>query len=85
MLVLPRRKAYGEHVNDHQVGTARKYASLGHVLVAETEHEIGARLAELHDFRPVPRQVNAAGLAQRIASFLDQDLQRRGCSPRTGR
>ncbi len=38
LLVVPRRKQFGEHVNDHQLGTARTFESLGDILVAyETE------------------------------------------------
>lgn len=70
MLVLPRLSRHGEHVNDHQVGTARRYGQLGHVLVAHTESEILAKLAELKTFRPAPRQVNARGVAERVASYL---------------
>lgn len=34
LLVLPRRERLGEHVNDHQQGTARRFEALNHVLVA---------------------------------------------------
>lgn len=77
MLVLPRLKRHGEHVNDHQVATARKYAELGHVLVAYDEAEIAQVLSRLAEFRPAPRVVNTAGVAERVGRFLHQVMQRR--------
>lgn len=70
MLVLPRLKRHGEHVNDHQVATARKYAELGHVQVAYNEADIPDLLADLTHFHPAKRHVNAAGIADRIGKFL---------------
>lgn len=70
MLVLPRLKRHGEHVNDHQVATARKYAELGHVLVAYDEADIPQLLEKISTFRPAQRTVNALGVARRIDQFL---------------
>jgi UDP-N-acetylglucosamine transferase subunit ALG13 len=70
MLVLPRLKRHGEHVNDHQVATARKYAELGHVLVAYDEAAIPQLLHKLSTFKPAQRNVNALGVARRIDRFL---------------
>lgn len=77
MLVLPRLKRHGEHVNDHQVATARKYAELGHVLVAYDEAEIAQVLSSLAQFKPAPRVVNTVGVAKRVGSFLHQVMQQR--------
>lgn len=76
MLVLPRLKRYHEVVNDHQVATARRYADLGHVLVAYDEREIPSVLERLSGFRPTPRHVNVDGIAARIGGFL-RDAQAR--------
>ena len=76
MLVLPRLKRHDEHVNDHQVDTARKYAELGHVLVAYGEADIPQVLSTLSRFQPVPRVADSGGVARRIGSFL-RDLQTR--------
>ncbi len=74
LLVLPRRGSLGEHVNDHQVGTARRYAELGHVLLAETEDDLPRMLAQLSTFKPKPRIVNAKGIATRIDHFLREGI-----------
>jgi len=70
MVVVPRLARHGEHVNDHQVATARKYEALGHVVVAYDESQIAERLVGIASFRPSPRAINADGVAQRVARFL---------------
>jgi UDP-N-acetylglucosamine transferase subunit ALG13 len=70
MLVLPRLKRHGEHVNDHQVATAGKYAELGHVLVAYDEADIPRVLQQISTFKPARRTVNVTGVAERIDRFL---------------
>ncbi len=77
MLVMPRLKRHGEHVNDHQVATAKKYAELGHVLVAYDADEIVPVLSRLSQFRPAPRVVNTVGVAERVGRFLHEAMQRR--------
>jgi UDP-N-acetylglucosamine transferase subunit ALG13 len=72
LLVMPRRRQYREHVNDHQVATARKFGELGHVLVAYAAAELPLRLREIASFVPVPRISQADQVAGRIRQFLDQ-------------
>ena len=69
--VVPRLGKFKEHVNDHQVVTARKYGELGHVLVASEMSEIPAQLAALKHFRPRSREVRPQELARRIGVFLE--------------
>lgn len=71
LLVMPRLKRFGEHVNDHQVGTARKFEELGHVLVAYDTDELPAKIRQLKTFTPKPRVSQADKVARRIAEFLD--------------
>ena len=40
LLVMPRLHQYGEHVNDHQLGTAKKFEQLGYLLVAYTKYQM---------------------------------------------
>ena len=71
ILVVPRLKKYNEHVNDHQVATARKFEELGHVLVAYEMQDIPAKLNALRMFLPRGREVRPHVLAQRIGVFLE--------------
>lgn len=47
VVVLPRRAAMGEQRNDHQVDTARRFAELGYVRVAQDETELPGLLDSL--------------------------------------
>ena len=71
LLVMPRLSRLGEHVNDHQVGTARRFGALGHVLVAEDERTLVERLRELRHFVPRPRQPRTECVVARVRAFLD--------------
>lgn len=77
LLVVPRLHQHGEHVNDHQLATARKFAELGHVLVARDSAEILAQMPALQHFMPRPREVRPQALAQRIGDFMDTLLRAR--------
>jgi UDP-N-acetylglucosamine transferase subunit ALG13 len=47
LLVMPRSAELGEHRNDHQLATARRFAELGRVAVARDESVLPAKLDEL--------------------------------------
>lgn len=47
VLVMPRRAALGEHRNDHQLATARRFAERAGIEVAFDENELATRLDEL--------------------------------------
>lgn len=72
ILVLPRQKKYGEVVNDHQVDTARKFESLGHILAAYDENELPEKIKLLKDFNLKPRIPNRQGVIDRISSFINR-------------
>lgn len=72
LLVLPRRKKFGEVVNDHQVAIARKFDQLGHVLAAYEAEELADKMGLLKTFVPQPRQASPDVVARRIADFLDE-------------
>ena len=75
LVVVPRRVANGESVNDHQVATARKFESLGHVVAAYEVADLPAAIEALAGFRPQPRHAQPQRLAQRIGDFL-RSIQR---------
>ena len=47
-IVLPRRRHFGEHLDDHQVEFSEKMAAVGRVLLAEKQEDI-LRLIRLYD------------------------------------
>ncbi len=73
LLVVPRLKRYGEHVNDHQHETACKFEKLGHIVVAYDEREIPEKLRVLKAFVPRPRVPNKPGVVERVKRFLSAE------------
>ena len=71
LLVMPRMKRHHEHVNDHQVGTARKFEELGHILVAYGPEELPSKIELLKTFVPKPRASQADLVASRVKLFLE--------------
>jgi UDP-N-acetylglucosamine transferase subunit ALG13 len=47
LVIMPRRAAYREHRNDHQLATAKRFAGVPGVHVAWDEHELQAMLPML--------------------------------------
>ncbi len=71
LLVMPRTRSRNEHVNDHQVDTARRFESLGHVLVAYEVSQLHEKITRLHTFEPRARKTQVDALACRIQLFLE--------------
>ncbi|MHC4075412.1 MAG: glycosyltransferase [Planctomycetota bacterium] len=72
LLVMPRRQAYGEVVNDHQVAIAKRFEQMGHILVAYNENDLPAKIAQLRYFKPQPRNNNPEAVIGRISDFLNR-------------
>ena len=85
LLVMPRLKKYGEVVNNHQVGIARKFDELGHLMAVFSEDDLEDKIKQLDGFVPVTRKSNPEAVADRIKGFLDEinptsaSLRRAGC------
>ncbi len=77
LLVLPRQASLGEHVNDHQISTARRFEELGHILTFD-ESTMEERLARVSQFVPKPRTPNVSGVGERVSSFLSELIKGNG-------
>ncbi len=73
LLVMPRRKCYGEVVNDHQVDIAEKFTALGHLLMALEAEDIARAYRQLRSFVPRPRQNDPRAVQERVRAFLTQN------------
>jgi len=71
LLVMPRMKRYKEHVNDHQVATAKKFEELGHILAVYDVKDLPNGIRKLKDFIPRERKASPDAIADRIRRFLD--------------
>jgi len=70
ILVMPRRKRFNEHVNDHQFATAVNFERLGHVLAAYETTELPAKIEQLRRFVPRKRQPQPEAVVERIRRFI---------------
>ena len=71
LLVMPRMKRYKEHVNDHQVATAKKFEELGHILAVYDVKDLPNGIRKLKNFIPRERKANPDAIADRIRRFLN--------------
>jgi beta-1,4-N-acetylglucosaminyltransferase len=71
LLAMPRLKKYNEVVNDHQLGIARKFSELGHILIAYDTADLPDCIRRLKDFVPAERKANPEAVADRIVRFLN--------------
>lgn len=82
-IVVPRRRAFGEAVDDHQVAFARRMAAEGLVRLADSPEELAAALDEVANhpdaFKLAARSVGEADAAERFARAVAPLLS--GTSP----
>jgi UDP-N-acetylglucosamine transferase subunit ALG13 len=79
-IVVPRRKRYGEHVDDHQLAFTTRIAAEGAIVLAQTEDELRSCLdAALGRSSEATLPPAGAGPAAAVAMFeqLVDDLVRR--------
>lgn len=70
-IVVPRLAKYGEHVDDHQIEIAKKYAEFGYVLTVDESSELGAQLKAADDFKSHYSKKNTEnGICETIAEFI---------------
>jgi len=73
ILVMPRRADLRETRNDHQIATARRFAELGGVAVAEDESQMPEKLDQLETFagKQVVGPYASDALIQALRQFID--------------
>lgn len=52
IIIMPRRADLGEHRNDHQIATARRFAGVPGITVVETAEELESAI-QVSDYQPV--------------------------------
>lgn len=70
VIVVPRLKQYGEHVDDHQVEIAEMFASLGLVCACMDPAELGEKLAEVRGMSFRPYQSNTDKYIQALDEYI---------------
>jgi len=75
VIAVPRRKKHKEHVNDHQLSSARAFSERGHIILAENQEELVQGIKTASTFQPEIRSNDAEGISLCIAQKLS-DLDR---------
>jgi UDP-N-acetylglucosamine transferase subunit ALG13 len=68
LVILPRKASLGEHRNDHQMATARRFANRPGVTVAWDEHELRRRLDDL-DALLAPQKIDPHASPELLAAI----------------
>lgn len=73
IVVMPRRASFGEHRNDHQIATAKRFAEQGRIMVAFDEKELFDKLDQLGFFDGAERLGAQASshLLDTIRTFIE--------------
>jgi UDP-N-acetylglucosamine transferase subunit ALG13 len=73
IIVMPRLASLGEHRNDHQVATAKRFAEQGRIEVAFDQQQLIEKLNNLEAFNEVERLGTEASphLIVAIRAFID--------------
>jgi UDP-N-acetylglucosamine transferase subunit ALG13 len=78
-IVVPRRKAAGEHVDDHQHAFTRRIAADGAIILAESEADFRGYLSGVLQANggepPPPRRTSAADAVRRFEELVERLFQ----------
>lgn len=73
VIVVPRQKKYGEHVNNHQLQIAKKFEQDGYVKYALDLNELGNIILEMKDFNPKKFENNKSKVVSIVENFIDNN------------
>lgn len=75
LLVMPRQELLGEHRNDHQFATAKRFIELNYISVAYDEIQLKAKLDNLNEMLNSPKSLHAVStsplLLKTIRDFIE--------------
>lgn len=74
-VVVPRRKSFGEAVDDHQLQLGRRFANAGLVTLVEDPDAIGAAVAGVQEAAAIVP--SASSLTADLTTFLEGAITRR--------
>lgn len=73
VIVVPRLKQYGEHVNDHQIQIAERFKSLGYVKSVLDINELGETIKSMKNFIPNEYKRSKSSVITIIEDFIDNN------------
>jgi UDP-N-acetylglucosamine transferase subunit ALG13 len=72
VLVVPRRKKYGEHVDDHQVEIAQMFYDLGFIEIVNDIKELYEKLCEINNKEYKKYESDKSLLLNSISEYLER-------------
>jgi UDP-N-acetylglucosamine transferase subunit ALG13 len=72
VLVVPRRKKYGEHVDDHQVEIAQMFYDLGFIEIVNDVKELHEKLRKIKNKEYTKYESNEPLLLNSISEYLER-------------
>lgn len=72
MIVIPRLKEYGEHVNDHQLQILETFENRGHILAVRNTEEFADALNKIKDFIPTKYVSNKENFINNLRNTIDK-------------
>lgn len=73
VIVVPRLKKYGEHVNNHQLQIARRFGQDGYVKYVINLKNLGKTIESMKDFCPKQYQSNQSNVVSLVEQFIDNN------------
>lgn len=70
VIVVPRRAAFGEHVDDHQLEIAQSFARAGYVRAVEDVADLADALRDSAGWQPKPFESNKDKFSELILSLI---------------
>lgn len=70
VIVVPRLKKFGEHINDHQLDIEREFSRKGFVLGVEDPKNLGMALNKVHKFIPALYEQDNSNMIKIITDFI---------------
>lgn len=71
VIVVPRRKKYKEHTNDHQLQITKEFAEKKYVLPLYDEKKLDKVLEDIKTFKPKKYESNTENFKNRIKEYID--------------
>jgi UDP-N-acetylglucosamine transferase subunit ALG13 len=73
MIVIPRRKKFGEHTNDHQLELAQAIKKEGQAIVIESEKEIKSAIKNAWSLK-TKKTMHAKSIISEIEKFISKEM-----------
>ncbi len=75
VIVVPRLKKYGEHVDDHQLDIAKAFSEMGLVIMCGEEDDLYELIKKSRSFKPSGYESGRSHALKVIRAFLKDSIQ----------